>query len=88
MPKVPKIRSLHIFVISPESIGDEVDFLPADKDKSFPEVFNNFTISLQYLKENRKDEVDFLPADKCQKFLQINTINLGVWGQACSKYPK
>ena len=24
-----------------------------------------FTISLQYLKENMKDEVDFLPADKC-----------------------
>ena len=25
---------------------------------------NQFTISLQYLKENMKDEVDFLPADK------------------------
>ena len=29
---------------------------------------NNFTMSLQYLKENVKDEVDFLPADKRQKF--------------------
>ena len=26
---------------------------------------NQFTISLQYLKENMKEEVDFLPADKC-----------------------
>ena len=45
MPKVPKIRSLHIFVISPESIGDEVDFLPAVKDKSFPEVYDIFAVS-------------------------------------------
>ena len=26
---------------------------------------NQFTKSLQYLKESMKDEVDFLPADKC-----------------------
>ena len=62
-------------------MGDEVEFLPADKDKSFlqdgsiilggisqtgPNTRNNqFTISLLYLKENMKDEVDFLAADKC-----------------------
>ena len=56
-------------------------FLPADKHKSFlqdasiilgvisqtgPKYQNNqFTISLQYLKENMKDEADFLPASKC-----------------------
>ena len=34
-PKVPKIRSLHIFSTSPEKHGDEVDFLPADKYESF-----------------------------------------------------
>ena len=34
MPKVPKI-SLHIFAISPLKHGDEVEFLPADKHKSF-----------------------------------------------------
>ena len=34
---------------------------------------NQFTISLQYLKENMKDEVDFLPADKCWSFFQIDT---------------
>ena len=35
MPKVIKLRSLHIFVISPEKHGDEVDFSPADKHESF-----------------------------------------------------
>ena len=46
------------------------------------------TISLQYLKENVKDEVDFLPADKHQRFLQIDSIILGVCEQACPHYPK
>ena len=62
-------------------MGDEVEFLPADKHKSFLQdgsitlgvisqtgtkyQNNQFKISLQYLKENMKDEVDFLPADKC-----------------------
>ena len=39
---------------------------------------NKFTISLQYLREDVKDEVDFLPADKRQRFLQIDSIILGV----------
>ena len=46
-----------------------------------------FAISFQYLKENTKDEVDFLRPDK-QKFLQTDTIILGVVDQACSYYPK
>ena len=29
-----------------------------------------------------------LPGDKRQKFLQIDTIILGVCGQACPNYPK
>ena len=49
---------------------------------------NQFKISLQYLKENMKDEVDFLPADKCWRFFQIDTIILGVCGQACPNYLK
>ena len=49
---------------------------------------NQFTISLQYLKENMKDEVDFLPADKCWRLFQIDTIILGVCGQACPNYLK
>ena len=93
MPKVPKIRNLHIF-----------DFLPADKHESLQQVDditlgvgsqayikyrnNKFAISLQYPKENMKDEVDFLPAEKRQRFLQIDTIILGVCGQACSNYSK
>ena len=49
---------------------------------------NKFAISLQYLKENGKNEVYFLLADKHQRFLQIDTIILGVCGQACPNYPK
>ena len=49
---------------------------------------NKFAIPLQYLKEIVKDEVDFLLADKHQRFLQIDTIILGVCGQACPNYPK
>ena len=44
---------------------------------------NTFAISLQYLKKKVKDEVVFfLPADKCHRFLQIDTIVLGVCGHA------
>ena len=49
---------------------------------------NKFAISLQYLKENRQIEVYFLLAGKHQRFLQIDTIILGVRGQACPAYPK
>ena len=38
---------------------------------------------MQYLKDSKKDEVDFLPIYKRQRFLQIATIILGVYGQAC-----
>ena len=38
--------------------------------------------------ENMKDEVDFLSADKLQMFLQIDTVILGVCGQACPNYTK
>ena len=47
-----------------------------------------FAMSLQYLKENGKSEVDYLLADKHQRFLQTDTINLGVCGQVCPNYPK
>ena len=33
---------------------------------------------MQYLKENQKNEVDFLLVDKHQRFLQIDTLILGV----------
>ena len=85
-------------------MGDEVDFLPADKLESFLLIDsiilgvssqacpkypkNKFAISLHYLKENVKEEVDFLPADKHQMFLQIDAIVLGVCVQECSNYRK
>ena len=34
MPELGKIRSLHIFAISP-AWADEVDFLPANKNEGF-----------------------------------------------------
>ena len=46
-----------------------------------------FAISLEYIKENLKDKVYFLFTDKRQRFLQIDTIILGVCGQACPSYP-
>ena len=45
---------------------------------------NSFKISSQNLKEDVKVEVEFLPADKPQRFLQIDTVILGVCGRACS----
>ena len=49
---------------------------------------NMFAICLQYLKGNVEDEVDFLPAYDHQRFLQIDTIILGVCCQAHPNYPK
>ena len=43
---------------------------------------------MQYLKENMKDKVDFLPAEKYWSFFQIDTIILGVCGEACPFYQK
>ena len=70
----------YIFAISPETRGDEVHFLPADKYESLLKLDSitlsvgsqatqrtqnkKFALSLQHLKENLKDEVYFLPADK------------------------
>ena len=81
-------------------MGNEVDFLRADKhqidsnplgvrSKTCPKYpRQQVCISLQYLKKNVKDEVDFLLADKHQRFLQIDTIILGLCVQACPNYPK
>ena len=49
---------------------------------------SRFKISLQYVKGNVKNEVDFLPADRRRRFLQSDTIILGVCGQKCPYYPK
>ena len=34
------------------------------------------------------DEVDFLPANKHEGFIQVDSITLGLFSQACPKYPK
>ena len=78
--------------ISPEKLGDEVDFLPADKHDSSLQIDtmilkrivkhsqssqnSKFAIFLQYLKEEVRDELDFLHADKHQSFLQVDFSNL------------
>ena len=35
-----------------------------------------------------RDEVDFLPANKHEGFLQVGSTTLGLFSQACPKYPK
>ena len=42
---------------------------------------NKLVISVQHLKQIENDEVDFLPENKYQRFLQIDTIILGVCAQ-------
>ena len=44
---------------------------------------NDLAISLQYINENVTDEVNFLPAGTYQRFLQIDTIILGVCVCVC-----
>ena len=39
-------------------------------------------------KEEGRDEIDFLHVDQHQTFLQVVTINLGGYGQACTNYTK
>ena len=80
-----------------ENMGDEFDFCQLINMKvSYMLIVSLWVCraqstqmtSLQYLKESVKDEVDFLCADKLQRFLQIDTIILGLCGQACPNYPK
>ena len=33
-------------------------------------------------------EINFFPADKHKSFLQVDSINLGLHGEACPKHPK
>ena len=98
MPKVPKIKSLLIFAVSPKE-GYEFDFLPADKHESVLPVDsffclcvarhaqsiknNRFAISLQNLKKNVKDEVDFWPQINIKGFFKLILFIFGLCGQAC-----
>ena len=68
-------------------MGDEVDFLAADKHKSFLHV-DNIAPGVHSQACPKYPIVYFLPADKRQRFLPSDTIILGVSGQACPNYPK
>ena len=87
MPKVPKIRSLHIFTLSTQKLELKWLFCLEINTKVLCKVIlfwvcitklaqstknNKFAMSLQYLKENGKKEVDFLLADKHQRFFEIS----------------
>ena len=68
-------------------MGDEVDYLSADKHKSFVQADSvtlgvrsqtrtkcqndKFAISLEYLKENVKDEVDFCQLINIERFFKV-----------------
>ena len=87
-----QITQSNKFAISLEylkkEVSDEVDFLHADKHKSFLQIgtmtfdgdgqefskFPNskFAMSLPYLQKEVRDKVDFLHADKHKSFLQVN----------------
>ena len=85
MPKVPKIRSLHIFAISPEKHGGEVDFLPANKHE-ISLLVDSITLGLrsqpcpkhlkQYFNKELSDEIDFSHEDKYESLLQIDSMIL------------
>ena len=38
MPKIPKIKSLHIFALAQKNMGDEIDFLPTNKHEIFLKI--------------------------------------------------
>ena len=85
-------------------MGDDVNFMLADKHKSFLQgdgihLVVRSQVCPKYPKqqvcnifavsrEKHKDEVDYMSADNRERFLQIDAINLGVCGQACPNYPK
>ena len=49
---------------------------------------NKLAISLQHHQEKSNNEAVFLLPGKHQRFLQIDTVILGVCGQACQNRPK
>ena len=53
-----------------------------------PKVLKISLHILQYLQKSMGFEIDFLPADKHKNFLQIDSITLGVHGQAWPKHAK
>ena len=85
-------------------MGDEVEFLPADKHKSFlqdgsitlgvisqtgPKYQKQSVYNIFAISQGKHEGWSwFLAADKCWGFFRISTIILGVCGQACPNYLK
>ena len=80
---------------------NEVDFLPADKQRetdiilsvwvaSHVQITQNkkFAVSVQYLKKGVSGQVDFWHADKHEGFLQIDTMIFDGDCQVLPKFPK
>ena len=90
MPKAPKIKSLHILVISLEKHGMggggvKLIFCQQVNTKVFYKLIvsqssqnSKSVMSLQYLIKKVKDEVDSLHADKHQSFLKVYFNTLGI----------
>ena len=47
-----------------------------------------FAVTSCCFQKSMRYEIDFLPVKKPKNVLQIDSINLGVPGQTCPKYPK
>ena len=77
-----------------EEVNNELYFWHGDKHRVFKVdttiyvLLYNLFIFLQYLQKSIGYEIDFLPADKHKHFLQIDSITLGLHGQACPKHSK
>ena len=77
-------------------MGDEVELLPADKHKSFPKdgSFTLGVISQTDPKYQKQSVYNIFAISQgkhegcCWGFFQIETIILGVFGQACPNYLK
>ena len=62
MPKLPKISNLHIFAISPEKHGGEVDFLPENKHEYFLQVDSiSLDLRSQAFSKYSKQAYDIFP---------------------------
>ena len=57
MPNVPKIRSVHIYAISPEKHGAEVVVLPADKYECFLQGDSILDVCKQAFPKHPKQQV-------------------------------
>ena len=70
------------------TFGMEINIEVFKVDTAIYVLMYNLLIFLPYLQKSIGYEIDFLPADKHEHFLQIDSIILGLHGQACPKHSK